>query len=485
MLRRWASLVFALDLRSLALFRIGLGLLVFADAVVRSLDIEAFYSDAGVRPRGAVLDTLLARVQPSLHMLSGAVSFQAALFVVAAVAGLLLAVGWRTRTMSVIAWALVLSVQNRNGSINTGADAVLVTFCLFACFLPLGARFSLDARAHPHSAPADHRLCTAATAAVVLQLVVIYVFNVVNKSGQSWFNGTAVLRALHIDQHITPLGLVVREQLAWLSGPLTVGTLVVEASAVLLLLPVAVGGVRSVVVVAMWGLHAGLAACMYLGLFSPVCMVAWLAVIPAAAWRWRPLKALERFVDVGSGAGGPSPRLSIVATVFLGVVVSTQLALNIGKVVGHPMPRPVVLAARAIGVDQLWRMFSENPGRNDGWFVVVGELASGATVDLRGGGPVSFDKPRYVAHQYSTARWRKFMMNNSAPREKGSRRRYAQWLCLSWNRDHAGEDALTAVKLTWMNETTRRDLKPTKVKRDAMGRFVCKVETRKTSAVQR
>src|SRR6185312_201958 len=43
---RWHE-VFALDVRSLALFRIGLGLLLLADLGQRVLDLNAHYTDAG------------------------------------------------------------------------------------------------------------------------------------------------------------------------------------------------------------------------------------------------------------------------------------------------------------------------------------------------------------------------------------------------------------------------------------------------------
>jgi hypothetical protein len=43
--------VFGLDLRSLALFRIGLALILLFDLYYRALDLRAFYTDWGLYPR--------------------------------------------------------------------------------------------------------------------------------------------------------------------------------------------------------------------------------------------------------------------------------------------------------------------------------------------------------------------------------------------------------------------------------------------------
>ncbi|NET13417.1 MAG: hypothetical protein F6K08_11435, partial [Okeania sp. SIO1H6] len=40
--------LFGLDLRSLALFRIGLALIIITDLIIRAGDLTAHYSDAGV-----------------------------------------------------------------------------------------------------------------------------------------------------------------------------------------------------------------------------------------------------------------------------------------------------------------------------------------------------------------------------------------------------------------------------------------------------
>jgi hypothetical protein len=52
--------VFGADLRSLALFRIVLALLVLVDLTNRATDFYAHYTDAGVLPRTVLLEEVLS-----------------------------------------------------------------------------------------------------------------------------------------------------------------------------------------------------------------------------------------------------------------------------------------------------------------------------------------------------------------------------------------------------------------------------------------
>jgi hypothetical protein len=488
--------LFTLDLRSLALARIMLGALIVVDALTRLRDVEIFYSDAGVSKHAPFLKTLWPSPRPSLYALSGDVEFAAALLVLTAVFGALFAIGFRTRVVAVLTYVLVLSVQNRNGGINTGADGVLILFLLYALFLPMGARFSVDARrarATATTTTTSTTLWSAATTAWVLQLVCLYFFNTVNKNGHTWKNGTAVWQALHIDEHATIVGVWLREHARFLSGPLTYGTLLVEISVLLLLLPVGLRVVRPALVAAFWALHIGFAACFYIALFSPLSMAAWLAVLPSSVWALRPL---SRFAgasapsssepstsEPSSSTSSPSSSSplrrvgALAAGVFVLAVVAGQFTVNSAKTFGFQAPWAYSFL-RPLQAHPLWKMFASNPGRNDGWWIVDGAFADGRHLDLaRPGLPaVTKKKPALVATLYPTGRWRKFMMENAEEGAKTQRRRYAEYLCRHHNAGAAPEARLTSVTLTWMHEVTPRSLRSqdAKAKPKAMGTFPCK-----------
>src|SRR5215212_4986679 len=88
--------IFGADLRSLAVFRVVLALLVLADLANRATDLYQHYTDAGVLPRTVLMQELLSPWVFSLNLMNGEPYFQALLFGVAAL-GML--VGYRTRLM--------------------------------------------------------------------------------------------------------------------------------------------------------------------------------------------------------------------------------------------------------------------------------------------------------------------------------------------------------------------------------------------------
>ena len=173
--------LFALDLRSLALLRVGLALLLLGDLALRAGDLRAHYTDAGVLPRSALppAGTL------SLHLLGGSAAFQGALFAVAAAFAAALLVGWRTPLATAGSWFLLVSLHARNPVVLQGGDILLRVLLFWSLFLPLGARWSLDAlrRAGP---PPGNRLVCGGGIALLLQVCFVYWFSVALKSDPCW-----------------------------------------------------------------------------------------------------------------------------------------------------------------------------------------------------------------------------------------------------------------------------------------------------------
>src|SRR5918998_3871916 len=88
-----------IDIRSLALLRIGAACLLLADLAYRLPDLEAHYTDFGVLPRSTLIEEFGPIMgHPSLHLMTGSSWGQAGLFLLAAVFALALLVGYRTWT---------------------------------------------------------------------------------------------------------------------------------------------------------------------------------------------------------------------------------------------------------------------------------------------------------------------------------------------------------------------------------------------------
>ena len=164
---RLASLI-RVDLRSVALFRVGLAAITLADVAGRLCEVRAFYTDAGLLPRKALID-LADPWAASLHLASGATSLIAAALALQLLLALFVLVGTRARACALASFVLLASLNARNPWVLLPGDALTVALWFWAMFLPLGARWSLDAALQPVEAT-DHAHGSWGVIGVVLQL---------------------------------------------------------------------------------------------------------------------------------------------------------------------------------------------------------------------------------------------------------------------------------------------------------------------------
>lgn len=324
---------FEFDLRSLALFRVGLGTLLIFDLINRGLWLRAHYTDFGVLPRQALLDTLWDRAWLSVHMLSGTFWPQLILFVMTGIAALAMVVGYKTRIATAVAWFLVISLHGRNPMVLQGGDIVFRLFLFWAMFLPLGARYSVDAALDPNGEPRgseENTFISAGTVAFIGQLCFIYAFAAILKDAPQWRETfSATHYALAIDQFTTPVGDFLFQYKGLLKY-LTIYTLLLEAFAwILILVPVGVRYVRLAAIALFVSMHLGFAVSMQLGLFSYIVSVGWLALLPGVVWE----RLAERLGSFGeeieiriARPGSIADKLARIARTFLFVPGATIIA---------------------------------------------------------------------------------------------------------------------------------------------------------------
>jgi predicted DCC family thiol-disulfide oxidoreductase YuxK len=164
---RLASLI-RVDLRSVALFRVGLAAITLVDLAGRLCEVHAFYADDGLLPRKVLID-LADPWAASLHLASGS----GALITAALLLQLLLAVfvlaGARARVCAMASFVLLASLNARNPWVLLPGDALIVALWFWAMFLPLSARWSLDAALLPAEAT-DHAHRSWGVVGLVLHL---------------------------------------------------------------------------------------------------------------------------------------------------------------------------------------------------------------------------------------------------------------------------------------------------------------------------
>ena len=85
--------MFSIDLRSLAIFRMALGVLLLADLYIRGQDLHAHYTDWGVLPRDILIPHLSDPLPLSVHLVSGSAFGQTIIFLSAGVFALALLLG--------------------------------------------------------------------------------------------------------------------------------------------------------------------------------------------------------------------------------------------------------------------------------------------------------------------------------------------------------------------------------------------------------
>lgn len=459
--------LFGVDLRSLALCRIGLGLLIIIDLMMRSSDLMAHYSDEGLLPRQAVYDLFnYPGIWLSPYFFSGSAIFQGCLFVLTGIFAFFLMVGYYTRISAIICWFLLISLHDRNTMILYGGDGILRMTLFWCLFLPTEAYGSIDRLLSSSKHAPPSRIISMATVAILLQVCIIYWQGIGYKWNSSWFQGNAIEYALNLDEFVSPAGLWLKEQHTLLK-PLTYLTFYMEMLGPLLAFcPFYTGPIRIFVVFAFSIMHICFGLFLELGLFPAICITSWLPFLPSYFWdvflprlhfpfQWF-TQVRERIAPFFHNFR-KRPLISttsLVENLFAGFLIVYVILLNISGVMDW---KPPLIGnwgwkklANALHIDQAWTMFSV-PLYDSGWYVVSGSLLNGKHVDLFDDGKkITWKKPKTVSHTFGNDRWRKYMTNIWWKENYKLRPYYGRYLCHSWNSQHSGLEQLKSVKIFFM-----------------------------------
>jgi predicted DCC family thiol-disulfide oxidoreductase YuxK len=294
--------IFSIDLRSLAVLRIGLGLLILADLFIRGSDLSIWLSDGGVLPRDVVIDWI-GSSRWSFYFISGSWLWSLFLFGLAGLAAIALILGFRTRWATLLSFVMLISLHNRTSLALQGGDNLLLLLVFWSLFLPLGARLSMDAAlidpSQRPSRPIPNRYVSMATAAILLQAMSVYFFSAFLKSGDEWYqDGTAIYYALHIDDYATWFAHLWRDQ-HWLTVPLSRYVWWLELIGPLLIFsPWLRVPLRLLIMFAFISMEIGFIFNLHIGLFPLISILSILLFTPTETW-----DALEQRFWPSAGAG--------------------------------------------------------------------------------------------------------------------------------------------------------------------------------------
>jgi predicted DCC family thiol-disulfide oxidoreductase YuxK len=189
--------IFGLDVRSLALFRVLLSVVLLCTLSNSLCHAGVWYSDGGIAPRAWIMEAGEA-TRLSLHLLEGSVVFIVAMLLLQMGCALMLLLGWRTRWASIASFVLWISLMNRNPDILLPADSMIAGLLFWSMFLPLGARYAVDAAFTAPAAQTETQFVSWASAGLLIQVISPYFFSTLAAHAESktfmtpvfyyWFN---------------------------------------------------------------------------------------------------------------------------------------------------------------------------------------------------------------------------------------------------------------------------------------------------------
>lgn len=479
MLREWWRTLrvtyLTVDARSLGLFRVLFGLVLFSDLLRRWAELSFWYTNSGLLPN----HTLLWR-PPAPHMfslffgLSNAGEAQLG-FALCGLTYAAFTLGYRTGLSQLLTLVARVSLNSRLAVLENGGDMVMDLLCLLSLPLPLGRRFSIDAL---RSSVDRRSVESLAVLGLLLQFATIYYFNAASKHGTAWRDGTAVHYALHQDRLVTWFGVWLREHLSLpLLRALTHSVLVTEWTAPLLILtPLAVYQARWAAVCVLPLLHLGFAFGLNLGGFSPAMMSFYPLLLTAQHW-----EALERRFGAQAGPlcaalervarrlAGPSTaplaspsrlrRGLTEAGLALVLVAITTEVLNDNTPVPNALRVHQPAWAKAIieypRILQGWRMFASEPSRTDSMIYVEATTAAGDHVDPYNqvASEQPFPKGEVVPTHMGQSQF--FVMYTDRIANSGYaayRQAFSEWLEAYPQRTGRPEDCLLRYDVYWVSD---------------------------------
>lgn len=431
---RGLSAGYSPDLRALAFMRIGIGLVIIVDLIIRGTDLTAHYTNEGIWPTQLVKHLGWKPGFWSLHTLNGSYNYILFLFSIQFITALFLIAGFKTRIASLLLWLFAISLHNRNIYVQQAGDDLLRLILFWGIFLPWHAKYSIDSLSIK---TAPQKNVFSALGYFIL-LASVYFFSVLHKTSSEWWqDGTAVYYALSLGQL----------RLAWF-GDLIYGYpqvlkyitwLVIGIEVVLPLLilwPSKKGTPRLIAFCLIVLLHAGIGLTLYVGLFFVIGIVSALGLLPSFV--------MDKITGINTPLRlpGRSTKTTQLINSLCIIVIFLSLMINLGTVRKFPyqLSPALELPVNVFRFDQRWTMFSPGITKKDGWFVYQGLDSSGKEWDLgTNSAKVDYTRPPHIVSMYKTDRWRKLAENMQNDLYSFLRPLYGNYILKEWNKNHPGK----------------------------------------------
>jgi len=265
-----------------------MGIFLIYDIVRRLPYAKIFYSDEGVLPRGYFLEHLGHSWSASLMFINGTIYFTYFYFFIYLILAFLFVLGCKTRLVTFLLWIFTLSLHDRNWDVLNAGDDIVRMYLLIACFLPMGARYSID-NALRVKKDDESQYSSIWVFAYYLQIALIYFTTFLFKTGKEWrVDYTATEYALGLNNFASYIGAFLRDFPGLLKS-LTIISIYGELICPILLMFGFIFLRKShwpKNIASFFGVffHVGLIFLMTLGSFPFFCVACWLAFVPSEVW---------------------------------------------------------------------------------------------------------------------------------------------------------------------------------------------------------
>jgi hypothetical protein len=266
------------DRRTLALFRIGSGLVTLAFAGTWLSHLQAFFSNEGYA-QAAYVQVTTPYSHYSLFFFNDSYTFVKICYALLVVSCLALIVGYASRLASILVYILFVSFTSRFPLLIYGGSEVLHFLLFFSMFLPY-APFIEQFKKITFWPAKVTSVEAWGIRMIQLNLAIVYFFAGISKfRSAGWFQGTELGNSLMTRFGIYGPGPLLHFPI--LNNILTYGTLALEISAPFLLFP---RSTRRTWLLSLVGMHFGILLLMNASYFSEIMFVALVSFITTEDW---------------------------------------------------------------------------------------------------------------------------------------------------------------------------------------------------------
>ena len=430
-----------LDRESIAAFRIAAGCVLVADALLRSRDFWLFFSAEGIFP----LNTLQAYLEPgcwSLNFLNEGLWWQGTMLAAEAAAGLSLIAGYFSSVSCFVAWIVWTSILRRTEPAANAGDYWMACLLYWGMFLPLGDIFSIDSL--PKKKKEDATI-SLASAAFLTQVLVVYLYAGISKLHGDWLNGSAVGYVLSVHDHGTWVGeFLITSRIT--TSFLTASTLLLEIVGPLLFLFCGNRSMRRYIAFFFILFHIGIWIALSVGMFSPIGITAWIALIPWRTNRAEPYAEKLEHNQRGRPLFRCPKKVKNCVVITSLFVAGLALFYNIFSPEGK-RPYWITLAINALTLEQPWGVFGR-VGPQEQWVTGKATLKDASVVDLLRQG-ISFQaaRPPGGFSSLPNHRWHKIFWELPKTSRSPLREAIAAGLVADWNRRHLNSKMVQKLEI--------------------------------------